>query len=200
MVDLELAYKVLRTKLREKRYIHTLGVISVAKKLAKENGVSSLKAEIAALSHDIAKNMKKEDMIKLIKEEGLILTREEEMNIDLWHGILAPIVARKELNIEDKEILDAIRYHTTGREDMTKLDKIIYIADIIEPSRVFEGVDKIRIAVMEDLDKGILMGLDYAISFLISKNSVLDINTIRARNFLIMEQKNSSTKKRESFG
>lgn len=200
MVDLELAYEVLRTKLRDKRYIHTLGVVSVAKKLAKENGVSLFKAEVAALSHDIAKNMKKEDMIKLIKEEELTLSREEEMNIDLWHGILAPVIARKELKIEDKEVLDAIRYHTTGRENMTKLDKIIYIADIIEPSRVFKGVDKIREAVMEDLDKGILIGLDYAINFLISKNSILDINTIKARNYLIMEERNSLIKKRESFG
>ena len=83
------------------------------------------KAEIAALCHDIAKNMSKEDMADIIKENNIKLSLEESISKQLWHSILAPIVARKELKIEDKDILGAIRWHTTGKENMTKLEKII---------------------------------------------------------------------------
>lgn len=188
MIALEEAYAYLRNNLRSDRYMHTLGVISVAKKLAKLNGVSEEKAEIAALSHDIAKNMSKEDMADIIKENNIKLSLEESISKQLWHSILAPIVARKELKIEDKDILGAIRWHTTGKENMTKLEKIIYIADMIEPSRQFEGVDEIRNVTLQNLDEGVLLGLTHTIEFLQSKNLIVDNNTINARDYLLRKE------------
>ena len=188
MIALEEAYAYLRNNLRSDRYMHTLGVISVAKKLAKLNGVSEEKAEIAALSHDIAKNMSKEDMADIIKENNIKLSEEESISKQLWHSILAPIVARKELKIEDKDILGAIRWHTTGKENMTKLEKIIYIADMIEPSRQFEGVDEIRNVTLQNLDEGVLLGLTHTIEFLQSKNLIVDNNTINARDYLLRKE------------
>ena len=188
MIALEEAYAYLRNNLRSDRYMHTLGVISVAKKLAKLNGVSEEKAEIAALSHDIAKNMSKEDMADIIKQNNIKLSLEESISKQLWHSILAPIVARKELKIEDKDILGAIRWHTTGKENMTKLEKIIYIADMIEPSRQFEGVDEIRNVTLQNLDEGVLLGLTHTIEFLQSKNLIVDNNTINARDYLLRKE------------
>ena len=95
MLDIQKQYNIVKNSLKEKRFIHTLGVVSTAKKLAKLNDVSIEKAEIAALSHDIAKNMPLEDMKKLIDKNNIILSEDEKITTELWHSILAPIVAKK---------------------------------------------------------------------------------------------------------
>lgn len=182
------AYEYMKGCLKEKRFIHTLGVVSVAKKLAALNGVSQEKAELAALCHDIAKHKPIEEMKEIIKLNNIELTYDEKVTSQLWHSIIGPIVAKEVLGIEDEEVLEAMRWHTTGKEDMTKLEKIIYIADMIEPSRVFNGVDKLREETLRNLDDGVLLGLTHTIEFLLSKNSPIDINTIKARNYLIINR------------
>lgn len=185
MVSIDEAYDYVKGCLDDKRFLHTLGVISVAKKLAIANGISEEKAEIAALCHDIAKYTKVDESLRLFKENNIILSMEEENTKELWHSILAPIVSREKLGIEDKEILDAMRWHTTGRENMTTLEKIIYISDMIEPSRVFPGVEEIREATIKDLNKGVLLGLNHSITYLINQGAMIDINSIKARNYLV---------------
>jgi len=174
----------LKENLKPSRYEHTLGVAETAKKLAVLNGVDERKAEIAGLAHDVAKNLSKEDMLTIIKNNDIKLSLVEENNINLWHSIIAPIVAENKLDIHDEEILEALRWHTTGKEDMSALVKIIYIADMIEPGRSFEGLEEIRKATFENLDKGVYIGLTHSIKFLISKDLLLDENTIKARNYL----------------
>lgn len=186
MVSLDEMYEYIKGSLNDKRYIHTLGVISVAKKLAQINNVDEKKAEIAALCHDIAKYIKADEAMKIMKENNINLDEYEKNTPELWHGIIGPIYAKKELKIEDEEILNAIRYHTTGRENMSDLEKIIYIADMIEPSRVFEGVEEIREITLKDLNKGMIAGLNHSISYLLSKGVLIDINTIKARNYLLL--------------
>ena len=178
-------YDYIKANLKETRFIHTLGVVSVAKKLAEINGVDEEKAEIAALCHDIAKNIPAEELEKIIEKNNIDLTEDEKNTKELWHSILAPILAKEKLEIDDEEILSAIRWHTTGKEDMSKLDKIIYIADMIEPSRKFDGVEEIRKKTLKNLDAGVLLGLTHSISFLLSKGSLIDLNSIKARNYLI---------------
>ncbi|MBE6051414.1 MAG: HD domain-containing protein [Clostridium sp.] len=185
MSILQDAYDCVKGSIKEKRFIHTLGVVSVAKKLAKINGVDEEKAELAALCHDIAKNISKEDMEKIILQNNVVLTEDEKNTFELWHAILAPVVVKQKLDIKDEEILSAIRWHTTGKEDMTKLEKIIYIADMIEPSRVFDGVEEIREETLKDLDKGVLLGLSHSIKYLLENGNLIDINTVKARNYLI---------------
>lgn len=174
----------LKENLKPSRYEHTLGVAETAKKLAALNGVDEVKAEIAGLAHDVAKNFSKEDMLKVIKENNIKLSLVEENNINLWHSIIAPIIAKSKLDIHDEEILDSLRWHTTGKEDMSVLEKIIYIADMIEPSRDFPGVEEIRKITFENLDKGVYTGLTHSIKYLIDKDLLLDDNTIKARNYL----------------
>jgi len=179
----------LKTNLMEKRYIHTLGVADTAIKLAKLNGISEEKAEIAGLAHDVAKNLSKARIKEIIEENNIILSQLEENNSDLWHSIIGHLEAKDKLGIEEEEILDSIRWHTTGKEDMSVLAKIIYISDMIEPNRKFEGIEDIRKSTFEDLDKGVYLGLTHSIKFLLSKNLLIDENTIKARNYFLFDTK-----------
>ena len=189
MLSIEEIKLYLKANLEEKRYIHISGVADTAKKLAKLNGVSEEKAEIAGLAHDVAKNLSKVKMKEIINEHNIVLSEVEENNANLWHSIIGPIEAKDKLGIEDEEILDAIRWHTTGKEHMSILMKIIYIADMIEPSRNFEGVEDIRKVTFEDLDMGVYYGLTRSIEFLLTKNLLIDENTMRARNCFLFDPK-----------
>ncbi|MCI1478691.1 MAG: bis(5'-nucleosyl)-tetraphosphatase (symmetrical) YqeK [Clostridium beijerinckii] len=185
MLSIEEMNLYLKSNLLEKRYMHTLGVADTAKRLAKLNGVSEKKAEIAGLAHDVAKNLSIDKMREMMKENNVIISEIEEKNMNLWHSIVAPIEAKEKLGIDDDEILDAIRWHTTGKEDMSTLTKIIYIADMIEPGRNFDGVDEIRRATFDNLDKGVYFGLTSSIKILLARNLLIDENTIKARNYFL---------------
>lgn len=187
-MDFSYIYDYLKENLKPKRYMHTLGVVSTAKKLAELNGVDEYKAEEAALFHDIGKNLSKEELLKIIEDNNIELTVTEKKTPELWHGIVSRIIAKEKFNIDDEEVLEAMRWHTTGKENMSKLEKIIYIADMIEPSRTYDGVDKIRSEVLKDLDSGVLMGMEHTIKYLLSNGQLIDINTIKARNYLVMNK------------
>lgn len=189
MLSIEEMNLYLKENLMEKRYIHTLGVVETAKKLAEVNGISEEKAEIAALAHDVAKNLSKEKMREMMKENNITISALEENNSNLWHSIIAPIEAKAKLGIEDEEILDSIRWHTTGKENMSILTKIIYIADMIEPNRNFNGIEDIRKVTFDNLDAGVYSGLTHNIEFLLTKNLLIDENTIKARNYFLFDSK-----------
>ena len=187
MLSIEQMNLYLKENLLEKRYIHVKGVVEMAKKLAELNNVSEEKAEIAALAHDVAKNLSKDKMKEIITENNINISPLEESNSNLWHSIIAPIVAKDKLGIEDEEILDSIRWHTTGKENMSVLAKIIYIADMIEPNRDFNGVEEIRKITYDNLDSGVYHGLTHSIQFLLTKNLLIDENTIKARNYFLLD-------------
>ena len=180
----------LKNNLKPSRYGHTLGVVNTAIKLAEIYGEDKSKAEIAALCHDVAKNMSNEELRKLIDNENIILSIDEENTQELWHSIIAPVIARKVFGIEDEEVLNAMRWHTTGKENMTKLEKIIYLADLIEPSRKFEGIEGIREAAYKELDLGMLKALTHTTIYLLTKGCAVDINSVKARNYLVYNTKN----------
>ncbi len=152
--------------LSEKRYIHTLGVVSEALKLADRYGENMEKAYVAAFLHDIAKEMPKSQIVLEATKLGLITDSLQVEQPDLLHGHLGAEVAKSEFSISDEYVLNAIRFHTTGREDMTLLEKIIFLADLIEPSReIFEGLAKIRSLAHSNLDKALYLGLKATIDF-----------------------------------
>lgn len=189
MLTIEEIKSYLKDNLKENRYEHVLGVVETAKKLAALNGVSEEKAEIAALAHDVAKNLSKDKMKEIMTVSNIMLSDIEENNPNLWHSIIAPIEAKERLGIEDEEILDAIRWHTTGKVNMSVLTKIIYIADMIEPGRDFDGIDALRKTTFEDLDKGVYEGLNGSIKVLLERNLLIDENTIKARNYFLFDPK-----------
>ncbi|WP_194190950.1 bis(5'-nucleosyl)-tetraphosphatase (symmetrical) YqeK [Clostridium chrysemydis] len=186
MMNYEIIYNYLKENLEDKRFIHTMGVVSTAKKLANLYGVDEKRAEIAALCHDICKNLSNEELLEIFKNNNIELSISEKNTQTLWHSIAAPIVAKEKFNINDEEILGAMRWHTTGKLSMTKLEKIIYIADMIEPSRRFDGVEEIREAVLKDLDSGVLIGVNHTIRYLLDRGNLIDENTIAFRNGLIL--------------
>lgn len=189
MWGLEEIRDYLKDNLKPSRYGHTLGVVNTAIKLAEIYGEDKNKAEIAALCHDVAKNMSNDALRKIIDNENIILSIDEENTQELWHSIVAPVIARKVFEIEDEEILAAMRWHTTGKEDMTNLEKIIYLADLIEPSRMFEGVDEIRELAYKNLDSAMLKALTHTTIYLLTKGCAVDINSVKARNYLVYNTK-----------
>ena len=178
----------IKQHLLENRYIHTLGVVETAVKLAEINGVDKEKAEIAAMLHDMAKNMSIYDLKDILEKNNITLTPDEEVTPELWHSMVAPILSKEIFNIQDEEILSAMRWHTTGKANMSILDKIIYIADMIEPGRNFPGVDHIREITFNDLEKGLLEGMTHSIKYLIDRGLPVNINSIEARNYLLLNK------------
>ena len=162
MWSLEEINNYVKETIKGSRYSHTLGVVETAKELAKINGEDIQKAELAALIHDVAKYIPVDEQVKILEEHG---------------------------GIEDEMVLDAVKYHTLAKKDMSTLEKIIYIADYIEPGRDFPGVEELREITREDLDKGVLKGLENTILFVIKQGNLIHPLTIEARNFLIMQEK-----------
>ena len=174
-----------KENLKVGRYNHTLGVVNTAVELAKVFGEDQKKAEIAALCHDVAKNMDLEQLRKIIDEENITLSIDEENTKEIWHSIAGPIIAKNIFKINDEEILSAMRWHTTGKENMSNLDKIVYLADLIEPSREFDGIDEIRSISYKSLDLAMIKALTHTTIYLLNKGYAVDINTIKARNYLL---------------
>ena len=108
-------------------------------------------------------------------------------NPDIMHGVASAYIAETIMEIYDKEVLDAVRYHTTGREKMTMLEKVIYLADYIEPSRNYPGVEELRKLSYEDLDKALIKAFDNTINYVLKKGWLLHLMTVKARNYLISE-------------
>ena len=148
----------LKKSLSEKRYIHSLGVADEAKRLADLYGANKEKAYLAGLLHDCAKEA--ENPIKKCSDLGVELDDMMKSNKGLIHGPLGAEIARHAFGITDAEILSAISWHTVGKAGMTLLEKIIYIADMTEINRDFDGVDKLRKAVSTNLDEAILLSIE----------------------------------------
>lgn len=177
----------LKSLLYEKRYIHSVGVSETAERLAKIYGADVTKAKIAGLIHDAAKNLDKEEMLAECERLDVKLDKIELANTAIVHASMADKYVQREFGIDDAEILSAVRYHTTGKENMTVLEKIIYIADMVEPNRNYDGVEKLRDLVEKNLDKACIAALAQTISFTIGEGKLIHPNTIYAYNDLLMK-------------
>lgn len=176
----------IKPRMNEKRYIHTLGVCETAIELAKLYGEDEKKAEIAAILHDLAKFEDLEQMREIILSNNL---GEDLANWggEIMHGPVAAYRAKKELGIYDEDILNAMRYHTTGRETMSKLEQIIYVADMIEPNRKFDGVDRLRSIAHQNLHEGMKACICHSVTFLVSTQQPIHLQSIRCYNFYVRE-------------
>lgn len=183
-MDKSLEEKIIKD-IGEKRYNHSVRVMETAIKLAEIYNADIEKAKIAGILHDCAKITDETNLLKRTNDFDIILDACMEYNHELIHGPLGAKIAKEEYGIKDKEILDAIYYHTIGRENMSILDKIIYIADYIEPKRNFSGVEEVRSLAFEDIDKSLILAMEKTIIFLIEKNKLIHPDTIKARNYLI---------------
>lgn len=180
MENKELEYrKWLEGKISKKRLAHVLSVVKEADSLAKQNGADSEKCRIAALLHDSAKELPLEEMKILCRKMPLPdLSEQDFQQGEILHGFAAAVLIQEELGIKDKEILEAVRYHTIGRKDLSLVAKIVYIADAIEATRNYPSVSEIRKAVYKDLQQGILMELQHKITYLTSIGAHLHPNSL----------------------
>lgn len=169
--------------LKHKRIPHVLGTEQEAIRLAERYGADVEKARRAALLHDCTKKLDMEEQLALCRRYGIQLDELEQKALKLLHSKTGAAIARDVFGVDD-DIYSAIWYHTTGHANMTKLEKIIYLADYIEPSRDFPGVDKLRKVCYEDLDRGLLMGLEMTIEEMTSMGNPVHHATIEARDAL----------------
>ncbi|HHW48424.1 MAG TPA: HD domain-containing protein [Clostridiaceae bacterium] len=178
----------LRSAISKKRFIHSINVMNCAVELAKRYEVDTEKAAIAGLLHDCAKNIEGDEALRLCEKFNIELDNVTRYQPSLLHGPLGSKIAEIEYGISDREILSAIYYHTTGCENMSLLEKIIYIADYIEPGRRFPGVEEVRKTVFENIDAAIIMSLDRTIKHVLLRGGLLHPNTVNARNYMIIEK------------
>ena len=146
----------LRQRLSNARFAHTLGVEQVAVDLAVRNGVDMHRTATAALLHDYAKELPKAELLALAERFGIAVDPVYQASPGLLHGPVAARLVQQDFGISDAEVLAAICNHTVGRAGMTMMEKIVYLADMIEPLRDFPGVEALRALARQDLDAGML--------------------------------------------
>jgi len=174
----------LRKKLKGSRYIHTLGVEYTSVCLAMKYGEDLEKAELAGLLHDCAKQLPEKKLIKICREHGEKISKMEFQQPFLLHGKAGACLAKDKFGIEDESVLNAIRYHTTGRPDMSLLEKIVFVADYIEPNRKkADNLAELRRLAFEDLDETVLLILEQTLDYLEKTGKEIDRHTIMTRDF-----------------
>lgn len=164
-----------------KRFEHCIGVSETSRKLAELNNYDPDKAALAGFIHDYAKQVSNDRFIEIIKTQGF---DQDLLNYNraIWHGIVGSYIIEQELKITDPEILTAIRRHTTADTEMTTLDKIVFVADFIEPHRDFPGVEQARKIAFENLDAGVGYELAHTLSFLVENRQKIYPKTLDAYN------------------
>ena len=182
----------LKNMLPERRLRHSLNVAKCAIGLSKIYNCDENKAEIAGLIHDCAKYFDNEQVKECVEKYNISLDELEKNNIALSHSTIGAYVAKEEFNINDEDIINAIKYHTTGKENMSLLEKVIYMADLIEEGRNFPGVDELRKLTYEGkLDDAIVLSFNNTIKFVINNNQLIHPRTVKARNYILKELQKS---------
>ncbi len=163
------------------RFLHTIGVTKAAVKMAEIFGEDPKKAYIAALLHDIAKHISGSEMYDMCKNRGVVLDDAEMENPGLVHAKLGAYLAKAEYGIEDEDIINAIAWHTLGRCEASRLEKIIFVADMVEEGRSFLALEKIRKTAYKNLDKAVYMCADSVIRFNTGKGKKVHPNAYMVR-------------------
>ena len=176
--------EILKTRLTPQRLYHSICVAEQAKHLAEIFGGDIEKSYTAGLIHDIMRYEPVEKMLEMIENDGQKLTEGEKQITVTLHAIAGEIYLRKELNVTDSEILSAVRWHTTGKEDMSLLEKIIYVADLTSEDREYPDILEVRAMAEKSLEKTCLRGLSFTIEDNAKKCRPIHIDTVKAFNYL----------------
>ena len=162
---LHAARKYTRERLSDERYGHTLRVADTIEHLAELHDLDPKKARLAALLHDAAREMSKEELLRIADQGSIAVGELERERPVLLHGPVAAELARRELGVEDREVLEAARTHTTGEPRMGPLALALYVADKIEPDRDQPGVEDLRKLALKDLHRAAKTALEDSISY-----------------------------------
>ncbi len=176
--------EILKTRLKPERLYHSICVAEQAKHLAEIFGGDPEKSYTAGLVHDIMRYEPVEKMLEMIENDGQRLTDSEKNITVTLHAIAGEVFLRKNLKVTDEEILSAVRWHTTGKENMSLLEKIIYVADLTSEDRDYPDILEVRAMAEESLDKTCLRGLSFTIEDNAKKCRPIHIDTVKAYNYL----------------
>ena len=190
--DLKKIKKKLKNELDESRYEHTIGVMDTAACLAMRYGADLTQALVAGLLHDCAKCIPNDKKLKLCRKNGIEVTPFEEKAPFLLHAKLGAWMAEHEYHVSDPAILSAIACHTTGKPDMSLLDKIVFIADYIEPGRnKAPGLPEIRRLSFTDIDRALIRILSDTLDYLASSNDPIDPATQNVLDYYLRREQAS---------
>lgn len=167
-MDLKLIQRDVANRLSNDRYDHVLRVVDTASRLSEQFHLPLEQVKTAAMLHDIAKCMEKGELRTVLENEGAD-PRLFSFHPELWHAPVGAFIAQHNFKIQDEDLLNAIRYHTTGRANMSPLEKLIYVADMIEPGRDFPGVQDLRKAAEQSLDDAMGACIIHSVRFLAHK-------------------------------
>ena len=183
--------RTLQGRLKKSRFIHSVGVANTAVKLAKRFNIDTDKAYIAGLLHDCAREFENDELPAEAIKRGIEIGEIEQQMPLLLHSYIGAVMIKEIYGVDDSEISQAIWRHTVGGRNMTKLDKIIYFADMIEPNRNYPGVEELRrLSETAELDEIMLNALSESIKFIVYKNSLIHPETVNARNELLLNCSN----------
>ncbi|HAK72730.1 MAG TPA: phosphohydrolase [Sporomusaceae bacterium] len=185
-MDMENIIKSLAAKLTSKRLRHSLGVSETARVLAERFGAQPEKARLAGLIHDCARELSNNNLLQMAKSFGIVISDVEMANPSLLHAPVGAYLAKAEFGIMDEQVLQAVKLHTTGGPAMTILDKVVFLADYIEPNRSFPGVDQIRNLAQTDLDQAVLAAYDQTLRFVIAQGGLIHTASVEGRNFMLL--------------
>ena len=187
MVDNIQEYKkLLESRLNKGRFYHSLCVADEAKRLAEKYGGNEEKCYLAGLLHDITKNSSPEEHLEILKNNNITLSDIEMSAEKLWHAVSGAIYIKNNLNITDEEILDAVRFHTTAKADMSLTAKILYLADFTSKDRNYPDVNIIRNLVDKSLDEAFIYALKYSIIDLTERSKAIHPDTVAAFNETVL--------------
>ena len=186
------ARRLAKKRLSAKRYQHTLNVRRMAVKLAKRWGADPEKAALAALLHDTAKELPREEMLQILKDNAIMEENAHNRPSPVWHGICAAILAQTQWGVEDEEVLSAIRCHTTGKPGMSLLDEIVFLADMTSAERDYPEVDYLRKLEKEDIHRAMREALEMNLHWLEESGKPVDEETRAALEDLRQRERNAA--------
>lgn len=178
--------QILELRLKKNRFIHTLGVVETAAKMARHHGVDPVDTMIAAALHDYAKNLSADELLNYAQEHNLPLDDVTKQSVELLHGFVGADMVKDIFIIENPDILNAIRYHTVGRKGMSLMEKIVYLADAIEPGRSeYPELSRLRQFAYEDLDAGVFVSVKETLAYVLGKGLFLHPLSVDLYNELL---------------
>ncbi len=188
LIDFEKYTAIIKSRLSESRFRHSLNVADSAVSLAKKYGADEDKARLAGILHDITKETPLTEQYEYIIKGGDFLSKLELNNPAVIHQKSGEAYCRLELGITEPEVLGAVRYHTTGRRGMTLLERIVYTADFISADRNYPDVDKMRSLAQVSLEDAIMYSLKYTINKLLGETALIHPDTLECYNYLLEEK------------
>ena len=182
--EIQLLRRIMSEKLDPRRYEHSLGVSFTAAALAMAHGADISQAEMAGMVHDCAKRFPPSVLVEKCRRHGIVLSEDQLRSPAVIHAIYGAYLTEKKYGITDRDVINAVRYHTTGRPGMSKLEKIVYVADYIEPQRSLAQIlPEMRRLAFSDLDECMYRILKDTVAFLKGKKSYIARDTFDALDY-----------------